>query len=93
MNAKAEIVNQPVVRLTIELPATHAAELAGLLAGHVSFLDFPWAGEIYEALERAGIQEEHVFADSEHGPDIFLVRKQSSANGRRGTKVLSRGNP
>jgi len=74
--AKAEIVNQPVARLTIELPTKHAAELAGLLGGHVSFIDFPWAGPIYEALERAGIQDEYVFTDSERGPDIFLVRKQ-----------------
>ena len=92
--AKAEIVGQPVVRLTIELPTKHAAELAGLLAGHVNFLDFPWARPIYNALDRAGIQEEYVFTDSERGPDIFLVRKQGKANGRRGTKVLSRaGNP
>jgi len=83
--AKAEIVGQPVVHLTIELPIKHAAELAGLLAGHVSFLDFPWAGSIYNALDRAGIQEEYVFTDSERGPDIFLVRKQGKANGRRGT--------
>jgi hypothetical protein len=83
--AKAEIVGQPVVRLTIELPPTHAAELAGLLAGHVNFLNFPWAQSIYEALDCAGIQEEYVFTDSEHGPDIFLVRKQGKANGRRGT--------
>lgn len=82
MNTKAEIVSQPVVRLTIELSHTHAAELAGLLAGHVSFLDFPWAGEIWEALERACIQDECVFTDSERGQDIFLVRKQ---NGPRGT--------
>ena len=82
MNTKAEIVSQPVVRLTIELSHTHAAELAGLLAGHVSFLDFPWAESIYQAIEGAGIQEEYVFTDSERGPDIFLVRKQK---GRRGT--------
>lgn len=80
--AKAEIVTQPVVRLTIELDADAAAELGGLLVGHVSFLDFPWAQSIYEALERACIQDECVFTDSERGPDIFLVRKQ---NGRRGT--------
>src|SRR5690606_27475774 len=48
--AKVEIVDQPVIRLTIELPTKHAAELAGLLAGYVSFLDFPWAGPIWEAL-------------------------------------------
>ena len=72
--AKAEIVG---LRLTIELPTKYAAELAGLLAGHVNFLDFPWARPIYKALERAGIQDEYVFADSEHGPDIFLQRKPS----------------
>lgn len=82
--AKAEI--QPVVvRLTIELSNTHAAELAGLLGGYVSFRDFPWAQSIYKALERAGIQEEYAFTDSEYGPDIFLVRKQGKENGRRGT--------
>ena len=74
--AKAEI--QPVVRLTVELPPTHAAELAGLLAGYVSFRDFPWAQSIYKALECAGIQEEYVFTYSEHGPDIFLQRKQGN---------------
>ena len=81
--AKAEIVGH--VRLTVELPPTHAAELAGLLGGHVSFFDFPWARPICKALERAGIQEEYVFTDSERGQNIFLVRKQGKANGRRGT--------
>jgi len=76
--AKAEIVNH--VRLTIELPNTHAAELAGLLGGHVSFLDFPWAEAIYHALDRAGIQEEYVFTDSKLGPDIFLQRRPRRAN-------------
>ena len=74
-NAKAEIVNQPVVRLTIELSNTHAAELAGLL-GRMSFADFPWAGSIYRALEHADIRDENVFTDWAHGPDIFIVRKQ-----------------
>jgi len=87
---KAEIVNQPVVRLKIELSNTHAAELAGLLGGHVSFLDFPWARPIYKALERAGIQDEYVFADSEHGPDIFLVRKQAKRMADEERVVLGR---
>jgi len=74
--AKAEIVNH--VRLTIELSKTHAAELAGLLGGHVSFLDFPWAGAIYNALDRAGIQEEFVFTDTKLGEDIFFERTQAA---------------
>jgi len=81
--AKAEIVNQPVVRLTIELPTKHAAELGGLLAYHVDWEDFPWAESIYDALLLADIRGEAVFTDSEHGPDIFLARKQGSANGRQ----------
>jgi len=76
--AKAEIVSH--VRLTIELSNTHAAELAGLLGGHVSFIDFPWAESIYKALDRAGIQEDYVFTDSERGPDIFLQRKPRTAD-------------
>ena len=74
---KVEIVDQPVVRLTIELPTEHAAELAGLLASHVSFINFPWAKSIYDALKRANIQCAAVFMDREHGPNIFLQRKPS----------------
>lgn len=80
--AKVEIADQPVVRLTIELSNTHAAELAGLL-GHVSFLNFPWAKSIYDALKRADIRCADVFMDWEHGPDIYLQRKPArpSRNG------------
>ena len=74
--AKVEIVDQPVVRLTIELCHTYAAELAGLL-GHMSFADFPWAQSIYRALERADILGADVFTDWAHGPDIFIVRKDA----------------
>ena len=73
--AKAEIVNQPVARLTIELPVKHAAELGGLLC-HLDWEDFPWAESIYDALLAADIRGEAVFTDSEYGPDIFLARKQ-----------------
>lgn len=74
--AKVEIINQPVVRLTVDLPQTAAAELAELL-GHMSFADFPWAQSIYRALERADIRGADVLTDWAHGPDIFIVRKDA----------------
>lgn len=64
-----------VVRLTIELPSTHAAELAGLLGNHVSFLDFPWARSIYFALAHGGIRDEDVFRDAVFGESVFLERR------------------
>jgi len=83
--AKAEIVSQPVVRLTIELSNTHAAELGGLLAYHVDWEDFPWAESIYDALELAEIRGEAVFRDEQFGRDVLLRRKQGSAlAGERG---------
>ena len=65
-----------VVQLTIELPSTHAAELAGLLGSHVSFLDFPWAESIYYALCSEGIRDEDVFRDAVFGESVFLQRRQ-----------------
>ena len=72
--AKAEIVNQPFVRLTVELSPTHAAELASLLGNHVSFVDFPWAKSIYKALCSAGILDKDVFRDAEAGESAFLEK-------------------
>lgn len=69
--------SKTVIRLTVELPPTHAAELAGLMAGHVSFADFPWAEAIYYALRRSvGNHHALVFADANHGVDVFLERKK-----------------
>jgi len=74
--AKAEVVNQPVVRLTLELPAKYAAELGGLLVHHVDWEDFPWAEVVFDALVRADIRGEAVFWDEEHGKNVFLRREQ-----------------
>lgn len=65
-----------VVHLTVELSPTHAAELAELLARHVSFLDFPWAEAIYDALRPAGGYHAAVFRDEERGWNVFLRREQ-----------------
>ena len=65
-----------VVRLTIELSPVRAAELAELLACHVSFLDFPWAEAIYNALRPAGCYHEIIFTDDDHGINVLLRRKQ-----------------
>jgi len=75
---KVEVIDQPVVRLMIELPAKYADELGGLLANHVDWQDFPWAGEICKALERAGIRRADVFRDEQLGWYAFLQRKQGT---------------
>jgi len=83
MSVKAEIVSQPVVRLTIELSNEHAAELAGLLGNHVSFADFPWARAIHNALISAGIRSKDVFKGAELVEHAFLVRRDEATE-RRG---------
>ena len=83
MSVKAEIVSQPVVRLTIELSNEHAAELAGLLGNHVSFADFSWAQKIYNALVRVGVRSKDVFRDAELVEHAFLERRDEVTE-RRG---------
>src|SRR5690554_1638907 len=68
--------SKTVIRLTVELPPTHAAELAGRMAAHVSFADFQWAEAIYNALRPHGSHRSVVFSDANHGMDVFLYRKQ-----------------
>lgn len=80
--AKAEIVSQPVVRLTIELSNEHAAELAGLLGNHVSFADFSWARAVHNALISAGIRSKDVFKGAEFVEHAFLERDEATE--RRG---------
>lgn len=75
--AKAEVVNQPVVRLTVELPPTHADELGGLLAHHVDWRDFPWAERVYSAIRSVDLRGADVFRDEQHGNNVFLQRKRS----------------
>lgn len=75
-NAMKVTASRTVIRLTVELPPAHAAELAGLMAGYVSFADFPWAEAIYHALRPAGLYRAAAFADVNHGVDVFLQRKK-----------------
>lgn len=82
--AKAEIVSQPVVRLTIELSNAHAAELAGLLGNHVSFADFPWARAVHNALISVGIRGADVFRGAEFVEHAFLERRDEATELRGG---------
>src|SRR5690606_34277446 len=79
-NAMEVTTSKTVISLTVELPPEHAAELAGLMAGYVSFADFPWAEAIYEALCPVGTYHAALFADVNHGMDVFLERKKDGAN-------------
>src|SRR5690606_8066886 len=81
VNTMKATTAKAVIRLTVELPPTHAAELAELLACHVSFPDFPWAEAIYDALhlQHALLHGSHhavVFWDATLGRNAFLQRKQ-----------------
>lgn len=64
-----------VVRLTIELSPTHAAELAELLARHVDWEDFPWAATIYAAFNPPDSHRKVMFTDIKYGSNVFLRRK------------------
>ena len=75
-NTKEATTAKVVVRLTLELSPTHAAELVELMARHVDWEDFPWAETIYDAFNPVDSHRKVMFTDIKFGTNVYLRRKK-----------------